>query len=189
MRQSSRTQREASQFLRGGSQRRREVLGGLFFVAARQDIHADFQNAAVHGQAVQSRAVQSDAAVLLSARTEVVYLDSGFMQTQLSAFGDFGPAMIIAHEIGHHIQNLLGLTGGFTIQQELQADCLAGGWMKDAGARGLLEVGDSQEAANSLFTLGDPVGTPWFDPDAHGTAQQRVEAFRVGFLSGVGSCF
>jgi uncharacterized protein len=116
-----------------------------------------------------------------------IYLDTGFMQTHLSAFGDFAPAMIIAHEIGHHTQNLRNVTG-FTIQKELQADCLAGGWLGSAGARGLLEVGDYQEAANSLFTLGDRVGTPWFDPRAHGTAQQRVEAFRIGFLHGVSNC-
>jgi predicted metalloprotease len=66
---------------------------------------------------------------------------------------------------------------------------MAGGWVGSAGARGLLEVGDSQEAANSLFAAGDRVGTPWFDRTAHGTAQQREAAFRVGFLSGVGSCF
>jgi predicted metalloprotease len=118
----------------------------------------------------------------------VVYLDTDFMQTHLSAFGDFASAMIIAHEVGHHTQNLLGLTGGFTIQRELQADCLAGGWVGSAGARGLLDVGDYQEAANSLFTLGDHVGVPWFDPQAHGTPQLRVEAFRTGFLQGVSSC-
>jgi uncharacterized protein len=118
----------------------------------------------------------------------VVYLDTQVMETQLSDFGDFGAATIIAHEIGHHTQALRGLLGVPSIFKELQADCLAGGWMKDADARGLLEVSDSQEAAGSLFEAGDRFGIPWFDPTAHGTPQQRVEAFRIGFLQGVSSC-
>ena len=117
-----------------------------------------------------------------------VYLESEFMETELSDFGDFGSAVVVAHEIGHHVQNLLGFNANITFH-ELQADCLAGGWMKDADARGLLEVSDSQEAAGSLFTKGDRVASPWFRPDAHGSPQQRVDAFRSGFQSGVGSCF
>jgi predicted metalloprotease len=123
-----------------------------------------------------------------SADGGVVGLESEFMQTDLSAFGDFGAAVVVAHEIGHHTQALRGLLRVPSIFKELQADCLAGGWMKDAGARGLLEVSDPQEAAGSLFDVGDPSGTPWTHPDAHGTPQQRVEAFRIGFLQGVGSC-
>ena len=96
--------------------------------------------------------------------------------------------MIIAHEVGHHVQKLVGLTGGFTILRELQADCMAGAWVGSAGARGLLEAGDYQAAANNFFVLGDPVGTPWFSRDAHGTVQQRQENFRIGFVSGVNGC-
>ena len=116
-----------------------------------------------------------------------VYLDSGFMQTQLSNFGDFGAAVVVAHEIGHHIQNLLGFNANITLH-ELQADCMAGGWMKDADARHLLEVSDSLEAARSLFNAGDPFASPWFRQNAHGSPQQRVEAFKSGFLFGASSC-
>jgi predicted metalloprotease len=118
---------------------------------------------------------------------EVVYLDSRYMQETLSDFGDFGSAVVVAHEIGHHVQNLLGLLdlNVRTIFLELQADCVAGGWMKDADARGLLEVGDPQEAANKLFDIGD---FAFFHPDHHGTPQERKAAFRIGYLNGVSSC-
>jgi predicted metalloprotease len=119
---------------------------------------------------------------------QVVYLESRFMQEQMTRFGKFGPAMIIAHEAGHHVQNLLGLTGGFTIQRELQADCLAGGWIRSADDRRLLDAGDYQEAVNNFLALGDPVGYPWFARDAHGTVQERQDAFRNGYVSGWEGC-
>lgn len=117
-----------------------------------------------------------------------VYLDEPFLEGQLRRFGDFAPAMIVAHEVGHHTQNLLGLLNVPSIQKELQADCLAGAWSASAGARGLLEPGDFQEAAASLFSVGDPLGTPWFAPGAHGSPQQRQQAFLVGFSRGAFGC-
>lgn len=117
-----------------------------------------------------------------------VYLESVFMQTELSDFSDFGAAVVVAHEIGHHVQNLLGFNANIALH-ELQADCLAGGWMKDAKSRDLLQVTDSLEAAGSLFNVGDPFASEWFQPNAHGSPQQRVQAFQVGFLSGADACF
>lgn len=117
-----------------------------------------------------------------------VYLDEPFLQAQLTRFGDFAPAMIIAHEVGHHTQNLLGLLGQLSIQKELQADCLAGAWSASAGARGLLDAGDLQEAGASLFAAQDAPGTPWFASGAHGTGAQRQQAFSVGFLRGAAFC-
>ena len=117
-----------------------------------------------------------------------VYLQTEFMQKQMSTFGKFGPAMIIGHEVGHHVQNVLGIPDTFTILRELQADCLAGSWLGSASARGLLDVGDYQEAADNFFVLGDPIGTPWFAPNAHGTVQQRQQFFQNGFLNGALSC-
>jgi|SRR6185369_16911684 len=115
-----------------------------------------------------------------------MYLDVNFLAAQLTRFGDFAPAIIIAHEIGHHTQRLLGIigSGAPSIQIELQADCLAGRWAASAGARGLLEDGDIQEAYGSLFSVGDPAGTPWFAPGAHGTPQQRQNAFAFGLAGG-----
>lgn len=120
---------------------------------------------------------------------KAVYLDSGLLQTKLSSFGDFASAVIIAHEIGHHIQDLLGLHQVFQIDNELQADCFAGSWIGSAGARGLLNPDDNQEAASSLFSLGDPAGFPWFNSQAHGTPQLRVQDFRIGLLNGAEHCF
>jgi predicted metalloprotease len=117
-----------------------------------------------------------------------VYLDQGFMDNQLRRIGDFAPAMIVAHEVGHHTQNLLGLLGTLSIQKELQADCLAGAWAASAGARGLLDAGDFQEAAQSLFEAGDQIGLPWFAPGAHGTPLQRQQAFTFGFQRGAFFC-
>jgi predicted metalloprotease len=132
--------------------------------------------------------ISSNVAPLYCIVDRSVYLPSGFMQTQLSDFGDFGSAVVIAHEIGHHVQNLLGFNASITLH-ELQADCLAGGWMKDAKSRGLLQVSDPLEAAGSLFSVGDPVASFWFQPNRHGSPQQRVEAFQLGFNSGAESCF
>ena len=118
----------------------------------------------------------------------VMYLDERFMLDQLNRIGDFAPAAIVAHEVGHHVQGLLGLLGLPSIQKELQADCLAGAWAASAGARGLLDPGDFQEAARSLFEAGDPAGVPWFAPSAHGTPQQRQQSFTFGFTAGAIRC-
>jgi uncharacterized protein len=116
---------------------------------------------------------------------QTVYLDNPFLLDQLQRIGDFAPAAIIAHEIGHHAQFLLGILGTtFTIAIELQADCLAGRWAGSAGARGLLDIGDMQEAYTSLFQSGDAPGTPWFHPNAHGTPLQRQQAFAHGVANG-----
>jgi predicted metalloprotease len=111
-----------------------------------------------------------------------VYLESAFMQSQMSTFGKFGPAMIIGHEIGHHVQNLL-LIGGSTLAREIQADCLAGAWAKSANDRGLLDVGDYIQAWNNFTVLGS-VGV-FRD---HGTVQERQTAFQSGFRSGLTGC-
>jgi uncharacterized protein len=123
-------------------------------------------------------------------RAHGIYYDYNFLQDQLNDDGDFAPVTILAHEWGHLVQgNLNLLTGQFyTIQTELQADCFAGAWAKHAADRGLLEEGDLEEGANSLFKAGDDIDLPWFDPGAHGQPEQRVEAFTIGFEQGVDGC-
>jgi len=138
-----------------------------------------------------------------------VYLDLGFfdlMTQQLGAPGQFAHAYVIAHEVGHHVQNLLGTfaagdadrgANGQSVRLELQADCYAGVWAKlsqqEQGWR--LESGDIETALNAASQIGDDTlerrSTGRVVPDSftHGTSAQRVGWFKRGFESGsVGRC-
>jgi uncharacterized protein len=137
-----------------------------------------------------------------------VYLDLTFMrelQQRLGAKGEFAQAYIIAHEIGHHVQNLLGVMADvdqerqedpgsaneLSVRLELQADCLAGVWGHSAYARGdLLEEGEVEQGLNAAAAVGDDrlqrQSGGRVDPDSftHGTSEQRVKWFRAGFDTG-----
>lgn len=139
-----------------------------------------------------------------------VYIDLSFfdeMKARLGGGGDFAYAYVIAHEVGHHVQTLLGVSakvnaarqrgetvqgdGGLLVRQELQADCYAGVWANHAQAKHQwLEQGDVEEALNTASAIGDDrlqkQSTGRVVPDAfsHGTAEQRVRWFRAGFDSG-----
>ncbi|HUQ21999.1 MAG TPA: neutral zinc metallopeptidase [Gaiellaceae bacterium] len=141
-------------------------------------------------------------------RDHKVYLDLTFMeqlQQQLNAPGDFAQGYIVAHEIGHHVQNLLGVMDDVSREQqenpdsanelsvrvELQADCLAGVWGHSAYAKGdLLESGDVEEGLNAAAAVGDDriqkQAGRGVDPDSftHGSSEQRVKWFKAGFDSG-----
>ena len=135
-----------------------------------------------------------------------VYIDLGFyndLKNRFGAPGDFAQAYVLAHEIGHHVQHLLGLTGEVRGQQtrpdraaarsvrvELQADCLAGVWAHSTNERRLLEEGDVEEALAAASAVGDDriqkqAGsrvTP--ETWTHGSARQRAGWFRRGLESG-----
>ena len=136
-----------------------------------------------------------------------VYLDLGFMDEldrRFGAPGDFAQAYVIAHEIGHHVQNLVGTSGRvqeamqsdrrnaneYSVRLELQADCYAGIWAASAGQRGILETGDVEEGMGAASAVGDDrlqeMSGRGVNPDAftHGSAAQRVEWFQRGFQSG-----
>ena len=139
-----------------------------------------------------------------------VYIDLSFfqqMQQRLGGGGDFAEAYVIAHEVGHHVQTLLGVSAkvqaarqrgermegdnGLLVRQELQADCLAGVWAHHAQQRlDWLENGDLEEAMATATAIGDDTlqrqGQGQVVPDSftHGSAEQRVRWFRVGFQSG-----
>jgi predicted metalloprotease len=135
-----------------------------------------------------------------------VYIDLEFMarlQQQLGATGDFAAAYIIAHEVGHHVQNLLGVLprvqqlqarasaaerNQLQVRVELQADCLAGMWANQAQrARNILEQGDIEEGLNAAAAVGDDRVTGGrIRPESftHGSAQQRTRWFRRGLESG-----
>jgi len=141
-------------------------------------------------------------------RDRKVYLDLPFLeqlQRRLDAPGDFAQAYIVAHEIGHHVQNLLGVMDDVNLQSqespddanelsvrlELQADCLAGIWGHSAYARGdLLDTGDLEEGLAAAAAVGDDriqrQAGQEVDPEAftHGTGEQRVTWFRKGFDTG-----
>jgi len=137
-----------------------------------------------------------------------VYLDLSFyddMKRQLGASGDFAWAYVIAHEMGHHVQNLTGTSAkvdqlsrqnpdqanDLSVRQELQADCYAGVWASTVFAQGDLEEGDIEEAFNAAESVGDDrlqrqAGGD-VDPDSftHGSSEQRRTWFNRGFESGV----
>lgn len=125
-----------------------------------------------------------------------VYIDLAFygeLSRRFGAPGDFAQAYVIAHEIGHHIQNqreALGAAERNSIEVELQADCLAGAWARDAERRGLLEIGDVDEALGAAAAIGDDniqkqtQGRIQPETWTHGSAQQRVSAFRKGYTGG-----
>ncbi len=140
---------------------------------------------------------------------EKVYIDLSFyetMRTQLGAPGDFAQAYVIAHEVGHHVQNLMGITekidsarrrmsetqaNAVSVRLELQADCFAGVWAHHAQkARQILEQGDLEEALNAASRIGDDAlqrqstGTVRPESFTHGSSAQRVRWFKAGMGSG-----
>ena len=130
-----------------------------------------------------------------------VYIDLAFydeLRARFGAPGDFAQAYVIAHEVGHHVQNLtdqLGARGNREqIAVELQADCFAGAWARDADRRGLIEIGDIDEALNAAAAIGDDTlqrkaqGSVQPETWTHGSAQQRSSAFRRGFEGGPKVC-
>jgi len=124
-------------------------------------------------------------------RANSIYYDYNFMSQMYSQIGDYAAVSILAHEWGHLVQMQLGVaqSGTFTIQLELQADCLSGAYTQYAERVGVLDPGDLEEAGVGLFKGGDQIGMPWFHPQAHGTAMQRINAFLKGYNDGARKCF
>ena len=104
--------------------------------------------------------------------------------------GDAFLFYLLGHEYAHAVQVRLGIQYRYTIQQELQADCLAGAMIGDSVRAGelTLDNGDLDEFRSGLLAVGDDPDQPWFAPGAHGTAEQRTEAFFDGYEQSVGAC-
>jgi predicted metalloprotease len=142
-----------------------------------------------------------------------VYLDLGFfseMSRRLGAPGDFAAAYVIAHEVGHHVQTLLGVneqvnrlrqsaseaeSNQLSVRMELQADCLAGVWGHFADQRQIIEPGDFEEGLRAAAAIGDDrlqkMGQGYVQPESwtHGSSEQRAIWLRQGLTSGrVESC-
>jgi uncharacterized protein len=138
-----------------------------------------------------------------------VYIDLGFydqLKNRFKAPGDFAQAYVIAHEVGHHVQNLVGISGKvyearkklsqaegnkLSVRQELQADCLAGVWAYHANStRQLLEEGDVEEGLTAASAIGDDTlqkqSQGYVSPDSftHGSSAQRVKWFKIGLATG-----
>jgi predicted metalloprotease len=139
---------------------------------------------------------------------QTVYLDLDFfhdLKVKHGAPGDFAQAYVIAHEVGHHVQNQLGIldqvdrarntmsrsqSNQTSVKTELMADCLAGIWAHETQQSGLLENGDVEEALNAASKIGDDVmqkqsrGVVVPDSFTHGSAAQRYHWFKTGFDTG-----
>jgi predicted metalloprotease len=137
-----------------------------------------------------------------------VYLDLSFfreLDQRFGASGDFAQAYVVAHEVGHHVQNMLGISekvtaarsGGnerqanaLSVRLELQADCYAGVWGHNAAKRGLLETGDAEEGLNAAAAIGDDrlqkMGRGQVVPETftHGSSADRVRWLRRGLDNG-----
>lgn len=136
-----------------------------------------------------------------------VYIDLGFydeLKNRFGAAGDFAQAYVLTHEIGHHVQNLLGIdsqvrraqqsnpgaANELSVRMELQADCLAGVWGHSTEQRNILEQGDVEKALNAAAAIGDDrlerMSGRQVTPESftHGTSAQRVQWFQTGFNSG-----
>lgn len=130
---------------------------------------------------------------------ETIYY-AGDFRDALETIGDFGWIVVVAHEWAHHVQYQLGIDLGPMVGQnsgigdlapielEQQADCLAGAYSLDAEATGWLDPGDIQEAIDVTSLAGDPVGTPFNDPFAHGSGEERVASYLNGYQGGIGAC-
>lgn len=136
-----------------------------------------------------------------------VYIDLSFydeLAQRFGASGDFAQAYVLAHEIGHHVQTLLGVedkvrrlqqsdpssANQVQVRMELQADCLAGIWGREAAQRGVLQPGDAEEGLNAAAAVGDDRiqknTQGYVNPDAftHGSSEQRAQWFTRGIRSG-----
>lgn len=137
-----------------------------------------------------------------------IYIDLAFYQElrrRFQAPGDFAQAYVIAHEVGHHVQNLIGILprvndlrrrvsevegNELSVRVELQADCLAGIWAHDSAEKGLLEEGDIEEAINAAGQIGDDAiqrrSQGYVVPESfnHGSSEQRIRWFKRGFRDG-----
>ena len=118
----------------------------------------------------------------------ITWDESGLLRPIYKRFGDAAAGFLIAHEWGHAMQDLLGLENNHTLPDELQADCFAGSWYQAMIDQG--EFGTVQDARiiRLLRSAGDPAGTAANDPDAHGSARQRVAAARFGIDHGMRGC-
>ena len=190
-----------------------DTWGELFRAGGRQYVDPKL---VLFSGAVQSACGFAQAAVgpFYCPADQKVYIDLSFyrdLRSRFQAPGDFAEAYVIAHEVGHHVQNLLGISdkvhaaqqrasesqaNALSVRVELQADCLAGVWANHADrARHILESGDVEQGLNAAAQIGDDRmqmrSRGYVSPDSftHGSSEQRVRWFKRGLESGnIKSC-
>lgn len=186
-----------------------QVWQGLFSAAGRQYTPPNLE---IFGGATQTACGQGQAAMgpFYCPADQKVYIDLSFyqeLQERFKAPGDFAQAYVIAHEVGHHVQNLLGTSekvqqakqqarseaasNAYSVRLELQADCYAGVWAHHADQQfRILEDGDIEEALRAATAIGDDAlqkqAQGYVVPDSftHGSSEQRVRWFKQGLQSG-----
>ncbi len=158
---------------------------------------ADYQVFDTNVMTACGEASQVEGPAFYCPRDETIYVSAAWRTAIKQHLGDFPWVVVLAHEWGHHVEEQLGisasaaplLTGGvYGIQLELEADCLAGVFVHYAEAQDWIDTTDVLAAVDLMMRIGDPAGTPWFDPDAHGTSEQRVAAFVSGYRNGLPGC-
>jgi predicted metalloprotease len=199
---------EAGQFVRAVLGSTEDVWNALFKQAGSSYTEPRL---VLFSDAVQSACGMASAAVgpFYCPPDQQVYIDLGFfreLDSRFGAPGDFAQAYVVAHEVGHHVQTLLGISdrnmaarqraseaeaNALSVRQELQADCFAGIWAHSADrSRQLLEAGDIEEGLNAASAIGDDrmqkQARGYVSPESftHGSSEQRVRWFKRGFESG-----
>jgi uncharacterized protein len=119
---------------------------------------------------------------------ESIYLSPAGLEAVARKYGDYAPITILAHEWGHHVQNILGVPTTASNELELQADCLAGAWTRHAQTLGLLDKGDVAEAAKLSAESGDDYWASQEKPGAHGIDDDRITHFMRGYDDGLADC-
>jgi predicted metalloprotease len=185
-----------------------ETWSGIFAV---QQLRYELPTLVLFNGAVRSACGLSSAAVgpFYCPGDARLYLDLSFfadLDRRFGAPGDFAQAYVVAHEVGHHVQNLLGIAervgaaqqrarsreeaNALSVRMELQADCLAGVWGHTAAGRGLLEPGDAEEGLRAAAAIGDDrlqraaQGTTAPESWTHGSSEMRVQWLRRGLETG-----
>ena len=177
----------------------RQILGGRYQDAKLVLFRDQVQSACGFGQAASGP--------FYCPGDQKVYIDLSFydeLQRRFGAPGEFAQAYVLAHELGHHVQNLTGIEpqvrramqarpdmqNELSVRLELQADCLAGVWGHSTAQRQILETGDVESALNAAAAIGDDriqrMSGGWVQPETftHGSSAQRVEWFKRGLQSG-----
>jgi len=181
-----------------------DTFDGMFKAEGKPYRHAKL---ILFSQAVNTGCGRSSAAIgpFYCPADEHAYIDLSFyreLRQRFGAPGDFAQAYVLAHELGHHLQKLMGIEqkaeslgrghkrNEISVRQELQADCFAGVWGHAAQGKKLLEAGDLEEAINAATAIGDDRlqkqsgGEVNPETFTHGTSAQRVKWFRRGFDGG-----